>query len=110
MLTHTLSKLETKIKASPNIPDDKKDEYLSLLTELNTQINLLSNDDREKAKSIAGFTEVSTQQAVREEINPDLLKISADGLAESAREIGASYPKLTSLANDICNLLSRLGI
>ena len=110
MLTATLSKLETKVRASTNIPDDKKEEYLTLLNELSCEINKLSVDDREKAKSIAGFTNISTQQAVREKINPDLLQISSDGLAESAREIGASYPKLVRLANDICDLLSRIGI
>lgn len=110
MLTKTLLKLKTKIRTSTNIPDDKKEEYLFLLNELNGEINRLSADDREKAKSIAGFTGITTQQATREKINPDLLKISVDGLAESAREIGASYPKLVSLTNDICDILSRLGI
>jgi len=110
MLSEKLSEIESKVKKSANIPEDKKEEYLALLYELSDEINRLNKDDRERAKSIAGFTDISSQQAVRKQINPDLLKISIDGLAKSAQEIGASYPKLVSLVNDICNLLSRIGI
>lgn len=110
MLKHTLEKIESKIKQSPNIPDDKKKEYFTLLNELNSEINELSLTEQETAESIKGFTKISAHEATRDQLDPDLMKISLDGLSSSVRELHASYPKLVNTVNSICSFLSKLGI
>lgn len=110
MLKDTLTELESKIKNSDNIPSQKKDEYLSLLKSLNSEINHLSRENREKAESISGFTNVSAHEATREEINPNLVQIAVNGLSESVKDFEASYPKLVSTVNDLCVFLSKIGI
>jgi len=56
---------------------------------LRTEVYHLSKTDAEDAQSIAGFTEVSIHEAIREEKNPQLLKLSFEGafyLCEKLRE------------------------
>ena len=110
MLKHTLEKIESKIKQSPNIPADKKTEYFELLNELNSEINELSRTEKEAAESIKGFTKITAHEATRDQPDPDLMKISLDGLSSSVRELHASYPKLVNTVNSICSFLSKLGI
>ena len=110
MLKDTLTKIESKIKDSENIPPEKKKEYFSLLEELNGEINRLSRVDREKAESISRFTDVSAHEATRDEVNPNLVQIAVNGLSESVKEFEASYPKLVSTVNDLCVFLSKIGI
>jgi len=110
MLTHTIEKIENKIKNAPNIPDESKAEFLELLNSLNIEINELQKNQKEKAESIKGFTKVSAHEITREEIDPGLMKISIEGLSSSVREFEASYPKLVESVNAICNFLSRIGI
>ncbi len=110
MLQNTLSKLEDKIKSSKNIPEDKKQEYYDLLSRLNEDINDLAETELEKAQSIKKFTKASAHEATREELNPNLLKTSLDGLYESVQEFRNSHPRLVDTVNNICIFLSKLGI
>ncbi len=110
MLKNTLSKLEDKIKTSKNIPGDKKQEYYDLLSRLNEEINTLAETDLEKAESIKKFTKATAHEATREELNPNLLETSLEGLYESVREFRTSHPRLVDTVNEICIFLSKLGI
>lgn len=110
MLKRTLETIEEKIKGSPNIPEDKKSEYYSLLQQLNDEINELSKTEKEKAQSIKGFTKITAHEATRDIIDPHLMRISLDGLSTSVRELHLSYPKLVNTVNAICTFLSKIGI
>lgn len=110
MLKHTLEKIESKIKQSPNIPDSKKNEYFELLNELNTEITELSKTEKETAESIKGFTKISAHEATRDTPDPRLIQISMEGLSSSVKELHASYPKLVNTVNSICTFLSKIGI
>src|SRR6056297_542555 len=108
MLKHTLSKLEEKIKDSENIPNEKKQEYYDLLNRLNEEVTDLAETDLEKAESIKKFAKASAHEATREELNPNLLKASLEGLYESAREFHSTHPRLAETVNDISIFLSKL--
>ena len=110
MLEHTLERIESKIKESPNIPEDKKQEYFDLLNDLNTEIIELNKTQTETAQSIKGFTKISVHEATRDEIDPNLVRISIEGLSSSVKELHASYPKLVNTVNSICSFLSKIGI
>ncbi len=110
MLKHTLEKIESKIKQSPNIPEEKKKEYFELLNDLNSEISELNKTQKETAQSIKGFTKISAHEATRDQIDPLLVKISLEGLSSSVKELHASYPKLVNTVNSICSFLSKLGI
>jgi len=77
---------------------------------LRTEVSHLSKIDAEDAQSIAGFTEVSIHEAIREDKNPQLLKLSLKGLSTSVKSFENSHPKLARIVNSICNSLSNIGI
>jgi hypothetical protein len=54
--------------------------------------------------------ERSTHEATRKQKNPNLLKLSIDGLSVSVKEFEVSHPKLVEQVNNIANMLANMGI
>ena len=110
MIDDTLNKIEAKIQGADSIKDERKRELLQLLGTLKAEVANLSETHGEQAQSIAGFTEVSTHEATREQKNPELLKLSLDGLKSSVEEFEGSHPRLVQIVNTISQTLSNMGI
>ena len=110
MIDDTISKIEARLKEAGSLNEDARRELSGLLGTLKTEITELSKTHAEQAQSIAGFTQTSTHEAIREEKNPELLKLSLEGLATSVDGFEKSHPKLVQLVNRICTTLSNLGI
>jgi archaellum component FlaC len=110
MIENTIGKIEDRIRGAEAIKDERRQELLQLLGTLKSEVAELSKTHEEQAQSIAGFTEVSTHEAIRAEQNPELLKLSLDGLGSSVRELEQSHPRLVQIVNAISNTLSNLGI
>lgn len=110
MINETMKKIETKIKNSIHITDENKNEYLSMLKTLRSEVEDLSQTQKEQAETITGFAGVSAHEATREDINKDLLDISIDGLQTSVQGFEASNPRLVSIVNNVCSFLSNIGI
>lgn len=109
MIQDTISQIEARIGQS-TVKDDSKAELLTLLGTLKSEVAELSKTHDEQAQSIAGFTQVSTHEATREEPDPALVKHSLDGLAASVTGFEKSHPSLVNIVNRICTTLSNLGI
>jgi hypothetical protein len=110
MIQDTLTKIEAQIEGTDSIKGDRKAELLTLLTTLKTEINQLSQTDQDQAQTITGFAQVSAHEAIRDEKNPQLLKLSLDGLSASVEGFEQSHPKLVDIVNRICTTLSNLGV
>lgn len=110
MINDTMNKIEDKIEKSVHITDENKKEYLSMLSTLRGEITEISQLEKEKAETITGFAGITAHEATREEQNPELLKISVEGLRLSVVDLEVSHPKLVSIVNSFCSLLSNLGI
>jgi len=110
MIEDTIGKIEAQVRNSESINDNRRRELLELIGTLKTEVAKLSSTDREQATSIAGFAQVSTHEATRTEQNPDLLKLSLEGLKSSVRELEGTHPRLVQLVNTISNTLSNLGM
>ena len=110
MIDETISKIEAKLKDTGSISEESKRDLAGLLATLKTEITALSKTHAEQAQSIAGFTQTSTHEAIREEKNPELLKLSLEGLATSAQGFEESHPSLVQIVNRICTTLSNIGI
>lgn len=110
MLHETISKIEAKLQNAGSIKEEQRGELLQLLSTLKREITTLSHTQGEKAQSIAGFTEVSAHEATREEKNPELLKLSLQGLSSSVEGFEKSHPELVALVNRIATTLSNMGI
>ncbi len=110
MIEDTIGKIEDRIRGAETIRDERRQELLQLLGTLKSEVAKLSETHGEQAQSIAGFTEVSTHEATRAERNPELLRLSLQGLGSSVSEFEESHPRLVQIVNAISNTLSNLGI
>ncbi|HWX23251.1 MAG TPA: DUF4404 family protein [Candidatus Binatia bacterium] len=110
MLEDTIGKIEAKIQGAEAIKEERRHELLELLGTLKSEVAELSKTHEDQAQSIAGFTEVSAHEATRAEQNPQLLKLSLEGLKSSVDELEESHPRLVQIVNAITNTLSNLGI
>ncbi len=110
MVEQTITQIEERIKKAKSLDDERKKQLLDLLSTLKTEVSKLSRTDAEDAQSITGFTEVSIHEAMREEKNPQLLKLSLKGLSTSVERFENSHPKLVGIVNSICSALSSIGI
>ena len=110
MIKETITQIEARIEKAESLNDVKKKELLDLLSTLKIEVSELSKTHAEHSRSIAGFTEVSIHEAIREEKNPQLLKLSLEGLSTSVEGFESSHPKLVGIVNSICQTLSNLGI
>ncbi len=110
MIEDTISKIEEQIQSSEAIKDERRRELLQLLGTLKSEVANLSKTNSDQARSIAGFAQVSTHEAIRPEQNPDLLNLSLQGLKSSVQELEETHPRLVQIVNAISSTLSNLGI
>jgi Domain of unknown function (DUF4404) len=110
MIQKTIENIETKIRESKTVNEKSRTELLRLLVKLKTEIGELSKTHPEQAESITSFAQASAHEATRKEKNPDLLKLSLDGLSESVKEIESSHPNLLQLVNKVSQALANMGI
>jgi Mg2+ and Co2+ transporter CorA len=110
MIENTIGKIEDRIRGAETINDERRQELLQLLGTLKSEVAELSKTHEEQAESIAGFTDISAHEATRTEQNPELLKLSLEGLDSSVSEFEKSHPRLVQIVNAISNMLSNLGI
>lgn len=110
MIDETLKKIESRIQAANSVGDGRKRELLQLLATLKTEVAGLSKTHTERAESIAGFTQVSTHEATRGTQDPNLIRLSVEGLRSSVVGFEESHPNLVRIVNSISNTLSNLGI
>lgn len=110
MIEDTISKIEARVRSTEAIKEERRTELLTLLGTLKTEVSELSKTHGEQAQSIAGFAELSAHEATRTTQNPQLLRLSLQGLNSSATEFERTHPRLVRIVNGISSTLSNLGI
>jgi len=110
MIQDTITKIEARVKEAQSLNDEKKKELLNLLSTLKTEVSEFSKTHPEHTQSITNFAEVSIHEAIREEKNPQLLKLSLRRLSTSVEGFESSHPKLVGIVNSIGLTLSKSGM
>jgi hypothetical protein len=110
MIDKTISEIETKVRSAASVGEDKKQELLDLLGRLKTEIHRLEKTHSEEADTIAGFTQLSTHEATRQNKNPSTLEHSVAGLRSSVEEFEQTHPKLAQIVDNLSKTLSNWGI
>jgi hypothetical protein len=110
MIGETLAQLETKIRQASALNAEQKAELLQLLHALHAEVQALAHTHAEQAESIAGFTGISTHEAVRQQRNPRLMELARKGLVSSVEAFETSHPQLVRIVNAISTFLANLGI
>ena len=110
MINKTISELEERIKKADSIKGKERTALLKLIGELKVEITNLSKTHAEEANSIAGFTQVAANEAMRQERNAGLFKIAQEGLEKSVEDFELTHPTLVNTIREISDVLSNLGI
>ena len=110
MIWETINQIEAAIQNAKSLDGTQKKELVDLVSTLKTEVSELSKTYPEHTQSITDFAEVSIHEAIREEKNPQLLKLSLQGLSTSVKGLEGSHPKLVAIVNSICLTLSNIGI
>ena len=110
MIQEIITQIETRIEEAKSLNDEKRRELLILLSNLKTEVSEFSKTHPEHTQSITSFAAVTIHEAIREEKNPQLLKLSLRGLSTSVQGFESSHPKLVGIVNSLCLALSNIGI
>ena len=110
MIRETISQIEATIQNAKSLDEKQKRELLDLVSTLNTEVLQLSKTHPEHTENITDLTERSIHEAIREEKNVELLKLSLQKLSVSVDGFEGSHPKLVGIVNSLCLALSNTGI
>ncbi len=109
-VTEAMARIENRIRSSRRLDEKAKKEMLDLLDSLWGEVSGMPEETGEDVASLAGFMDVSTYEATREDQDQELLDISITGLAKSVQKMEVTHPDLAGTVNRICALLSNMGI
>ena len=110
MIQDTLSKIEARLSRTGALKEEHRTELLGLVSTLKAEIGEFSKTHTEQAQSITAFAEVSTHEATRQERDPQLLRLSLEGLSASVQGFETSHPKLVEIVNALSLMLSNSGV
>jgi hypothetical protein len=110
MAPNTIDKIEEKLRNNSSLSEENRKELLSLLAELKTEMSGFSAEQKEHAEIIIGHIENSTDEAIKEEKDENLLQKALDALSDSVRGFEVSHPVLVEKINFIASKLADSGI
>jgi|KBSSwiStaDraftv2_1062776.scaffolds.fasta_scaffold2724892_2 DNA repair exonuclease SbcCD ATPase subunit len=108
MIQETIQRLEARLRGSEALPENTRDELLTLLATLRAEIAQLPAASATQAQNIAELTDRSAKEAAAR--NPERLQRALDELVDAARGFEESHPQLVQIVNNIANTLASLGI
>jgi hypothetical protein len=92
------------------VDEKRKAELQKQLETLRAELDELARTDADRAKTIAGFAELSAHEATRPRPHPELLRLSVTGLQKSVEEFEATHPRLVEIAGSLSAILSNIGL
>jgi hypothetical protein len=90
--------------------EKRKAEVQQHLETLRVELDQLARTDADRAKTIAGFAELSAHEATRPKPHPELLRLSVTGLQKSVEDFEATHPRLVEIAGSLSAILSSIGL
>ncbi|MCG8473323.1 MAG: hypothetical protein MI742_15895 [Desulfobacterales bacterium] len=110
MIETTMKRIEKTLAEADKMDPARREELLALMENLKSEVAVLAESHKEEAESIAGFTGLTTHEAVREHPDPKLVDISKEGLLASVEGFEASNPRLVAAVNQVCSFFASMGI
>ena len=90
--------------------EKKKAELEQHLATLRTELDELARTNADRAKTIAGFAELSAHEATLPTPHRELLDLSVAGLKKSVQEFEKTHPRLVEIAGSLSAILSNIGL
>jgi hypothetical protein len=107
-MKNTLQEIKDKLSGDSLISEDKKNELLSLLDELEGEMGNAGSGDQ--MRNISSHVKRTAEEVIKEEKNPDLIEKALNDLRDSVTEFEVSHPKLFEKVNNISAMLASMGI
>jgi len=109
-MQNTIEEIKEMILKNKSLNKNNKTKLLDMLDTLKPEMVKLANVQAEQAKSIAEYIKRSTQEALRQQNDPALLKKHNDSLLDSVRSFEISHLQLVENVNSIATALANIGI
>ena len=110
MINETLSKIEAAIAKIQAGKSKEKDELVSLLNKLKTELASVPESKQDDARSVGYYTEAAAHEVTRQNGSVHLRNLSVSAIAYSVKGFEATHPQLVSVVNELCMILARMGI
>lgn len=110
MIDSRIAEIQSTIESAPNIPGDRKQQLLKLVSELKAEVRSLAETHHEEASSIARFADASAHEAGRAAANPQLADTALQGLRQSIEGLEESHPVIVGIVNRFATALSNMGL
>lgn len=110
MIDPILDRIEAHLRESSTLDSAQREALLRLVDELRKELAILAQDNPEHARSVAGLAETSAYESTRQEPSPRVHRLSLDALEAAVDGLEQEYPSLVRCINEICLLLSNMGI
>jgi ABC-type transporter Mla subunit MlaD len=107
MTDEHIEKTKSAIESAENIPADRKDKLIDLLSKIKTVIDKISKTQHENARSIDSLLEASAQETIRAQKKPEQHLLHE--LKQSVQNFEATHPQLAAFVNQYSTVLSALG-
>jgi len=92
------------------VDEKKKVELGQHLSMLRAELDELARTNADRAKTIAGFAELSAHEATRPQPHPELVELSVAGLRKSVQEFEKTHPRLVEVVGSLSAILSNVGL
>ena len=109
-MENIFKRIEAELSNSGSMSNEKKLELLNLIQELRQEMAQLSEAHKEDAQSLAFYAESSLREATRQQKSSDIFNHTLEGFSLSAKKFEISHPKLTTIVNNINQILVNIGI
>lgn len=110
MSKQAMERIEAILQDASTLPPEKREELRALLASLGEEIDTLQRKDADRARSVAGFTELAAHEATRPTANPERVGHATAGLLSTIEELETEHPKLVRIINQISTTLSNMGL
>ena len=109
-MKNTIEDIKEMIRKNKSLDKNNKTKLMDMLDTLKPEMVKLATVQAKQAKSVAEYIKRSTQEALRHQKDPALLKTHNDGLLNSVKSFETSHPQLVENINFIATFLANLGI
>lgn len=110
IVDYRLGVIEATIQKARSIPAGKRDELLTMVAGLRSELITLAKTHHEEAASITRFADAATHETSRSKKNPQLSETALHGLSASIQGIEESHPVLFSTVSRFATALSSMGL
>ncbi|MCB0197068.1 MAG: hypothetical protein KDJ65_34285 [Anaerolineae bacterium] len=104
----TLNNVNQVIDSTSHIDQPEKDQLKSLIQELNKALQSVPSEKAEEAEAVAETAQTLIETATKDKPNKAMIKITAEGLKQAARNIADIMPPVLTIATEITSVIYRL--